>query len=148
MAWTAPFTAVVGTIIQASDWNTSGRDNLLYLQTTVENTTSGHVHNGTDSRRLAMAYVSKAFADSPYTVPGWGYHVDVDASGGAVTVNLPTAVGNAGALIEVRKTDSSANTVTVDGSGTETINGAATLVIYAQYDSYSLRSNGANVGIV
>ncbi|MDA8189572.1 MAG: hypothetical protein M0T85_15645 [Dehalococcoidales bacterium] len=92
--------------------------------------------------------VSITYAQSPYTVPGWGYHVDVDASGGAVTVNLPTAVGNAGALIEVRKTDSSANAVTVDGAGTETINGATTRVIYAQYDSYSFRSDGTNVGIV
>lgn len=92
--------------------------------------------------------VSIAYAQSPYTIPDWGYHVDVDASGGNVTVNLPTAVDNAGALIEVRKTDNSANTVTVDGYGSETINGAATLVIYAQYDSYSLRSDGTNVEVV
>ena len=97
---------------------------------------------------LAPAWASKAVGDSPYTVPAWDYHVDVDASGGAVTVVLPAASGHTGKLIEVRKTDSSANTVTVDGSGAETINGSATLVIYSQYDSYSLRSDGTNVVIV
>lgn len=128
----------------------------------AEDTTSkGHDHtsgNGALIPAAALAadvlsgvissMVSKAFADSPYTVPAWGYHIDVDASGGAVTVNIPTAVGNVGALIEVRKTDASANTVTVDGNGAETINGAATLVIYSQYDSYSLRSDGASVEVV
>ena len=97
---------------------------------------------------IVPTMISKAYADSPYTVPAWNYHVDVDASGGAVTVNLPTAVGNAGALIEVRKADSSTNTVTVVPNGTQTINGAASLVIYNQYDSYSLRSDGANVEVV
>lgn len=98
--------------------------------------------------RYQVTYVSKAFANSPYTVPEWCYHVDVDASGGAVTVNLPSAVNRAGALIEVRKTDGSANTVTVDANGAQTINGALTRVIYSQYDSYSFRSDGTNVGIV
>lgn len=32
MAWTAPFTAVAAAIATAADWNTSGRDNLLYLK--------------------------------------------------------------------------------------------------------------------
>jgi hypothetical protein len=86
--------------------------------------------------------------DSPYTVPDWGYHVDVDASGGPVTVVLPTAVDKAGALIEVRKVDASINVVTVVPSGAETINGEDELVIYGQYDSYSLRSDGSGVVIV
>ncbi len=94
--------------------------------------------------------VNKAFADTPYTVPSWGYHVDVDASGGAVTVNLPTAVGNGGALIEVAKTDSSVNTVTIDANGAETIDNppAATFVLYSQGDTVSLRSNNVNVLVV
>jgi hypothetical protein len=32
MAYTVPFTAVTGTIIQASDWNTSGRDNIAHMK--------------------------------------------------------------------------------------------------------------------
>lgn len=31
MAWTAPFTAVTGTVAAAADWNTYARDNLLFL---------------------------------------------------------------------------------------------------------------------
>ena len=132
MAWSAPPTAVTGSIATASDQNIL-RDDLLWLK---------------DPGNIVLTRVAKAVADSPYTVPGWGYRVDVAATGGAVTVVLPTAVGYDGALIEVRKTDSSANAVTVDGSAAQTINGAATLVIYSQYDSYSFRSDGTNVVIV
>ncbi len=130
MTWTTWPTAVTGAIATAADENTK-RDDANLLKSASPCT-----------------IVAKAFADTPYTVPDWGYHIDVDASGGAVTVNLPTAVGNAGALIEVRKIDSSANAVTVDASGAQTINGAATHVIASQYASYSYRSDGTNVGIV
>ncbi len=70
--------------------------------------------------------------------------IKVDASGGARTVNLPTAVGCAGQFYTIIKSDSSANTVTVDGATTETINGALTFVLTAQYQSVVLRSDGAN----
>ena len=93
-----------------------------------------------------MAYVS--VSSGPYTVPRWGYHVDVDASAGAVTVNLPTAAGKAGALIEVRKKDSSLNTITVAAASGQYINGASSFVLYSQYDSVSLRSDGSNVMVV
>jgi hypothetical protein len=86
--------------------------------------------------------------DSPYTVPDWGYHVDVDASGGPVTVVLPTAVGKAGSLIEVRKSDDSANAVTVTPNGSETINRAASWEVEDQDDSWSLRSDNVNVVVV
>lgn len=69
----------------------------------------------------------------------------VDASGGAVTITLPAAeTAGDGFEITVKKTDSSANAVTVDGNGSETIDGSATLVLSYQYDSIKLRSDGEN----
>lgn len=66
-----------------------------------------------------------------------------DASGGAVTVNLPSAAPN---LVEytIIKSDATGNTVTVDPSGSQTINGAATHVLSTQWASVTLRSDGAN----
>lgn len=61
----------------------------------------------------------------------------------AITVNLPTAVGNA-AIYNVKKTDASANTVTIDPSGAQTIDGAATVVISVQFASLTLISDGSN----
>lgn len=83
----------------------------------------------------AAFYVkNKAVADTPYTVLSEDGYIRCDASGGAITLNLPAALGN-GRLLTVKKIDSSANSVTLDGNGSETIDGATTLVLVNQYDS-------------
>jgi hypothetical protein len=71
-------------------------------------------------------------------------HVNVDATAGAVTITLPTAVGITGRRYMVRKSDSSANAVVVDGDGSETINGATTYSLTSQYQPLTIiESNGA-----
>lgn len=71
-----------------------------------------------------------------------GDFCDVDATSGAKVITMPTAVGNSGKSIAVRKNDASGNTVTVDGDAAETINGAATQVIAARYTTIVMVSNG------
>lgn len=66
----------------------------------------------------------------------------VDASGGAVTVNLPEAAGSAGRPLVVKKIDAGTDAVTLDGDGAETIDGAATLVLAAQWDSVAIICDG------
>lgn len=60
-----------------------------------------------------------------------------DATANNITINLPTAVGNT-AQITVKKTDSSANTVTIDAAGTEKIDDGLTAVLRNQYESVTL----------
>lgn len=72
------------------------------------------------------------------------YVVTVDATGGARTITLPTAVGILGKVYVVKKIDSSANTVTVDGNAAETIDGAATVPLTLQWSSVIIQSNGTN----
>lgn len=67
----------------------------------------------------------------------------VDASGAGVTVNLPSAAPNP-VTYTVIKSDSSGNTVTIDPAGGETINGSATRVLSAQWETVTLRSDGSN----
>jgi hypothetical protein len=45
-------------------------------------------------------------------------------------------------VYRIIKTDSSANAVTVDGNGSETISGALTLVIGVQYSGYEIACDG------
>ena len=71
-----------------------------------------------------------------------------DATSGAMTINLPTAVGISGKKYNIKKIDSSANNVTIDPNGTETIDGASTLAISGQYDSYTVQSDNANWWII
>jgi len=67
-----------------------------------------------------------------------------DASAGAFTVSLPTASGIKGKAYLIKKVDSSANAVTIDPYGTETIDGAATITLASQYDSVIVVSDGTN----
>ena len=66
-----------------------------------------------------------------------------DATGGPILVTLPTAVGNSGQSFNVKKIDSSVNTVTVNTGG-ELIDGALTQVISFQWTSIGLVSDGTN----
>ena len=68
----------------------------------------------------------------------------VNAAGGSILVNLPSPPISAGRLIYVKKTDSSANTVTIDQSASETIDGGASYILYNQYESVMLVCDGTN----
>jgi hypothetical protein len=66
-----------------------------------------------------------------------------DASGGAITVNLPSAASSTGRVLVVKKIDSSGNAVTIDANGGETIDGATTQAISAQWASLTIQSDGS-----
>lgn len=66
-----------------------------------------------------------------------------NAAGGAITVSLPAAAASSGKRLTVKKIDASANAVTIDGSGAETIDGAATVSLTAQYQSITIVCDGS-----
>lgn len=70
------------------------------------------------------------------------YTVLANAASGAVTVTLPAASTVTGQTFHVKKIDATANAVTLDGNGAETIDGAATKATTTQWASYSVQSNG------
>jgi microcystin-dependent protein len=73
-----------------------------------------------------------------------GKVINVDATGGAVTITLPTAAtAGDGGQVYVRKTDASANAVTIQTVGADTINGASTATISSQYGAKGIVSNGS-----
>jgi hypothetical protein len=65
-----------------------------------------------------------------------------DCASNAITFNLPTAASCQGHEFTFVKTDSGVNTVTIDGNGSETINGATTQTLSNQYDSMTIWSDG------
>ena len=74
--------------------------------------------------------------------------VFLDTSGGAYTVTLPTAVGNSGLTLFLKKTTSDTNAVTIDPNGSETIDGVATFPLGYQYAYIKIVSDGANWSIL
>jgi hypothetical protein len=74
-----------------------------------------------------------------------------NATSAGFTVTMPTMGTSAGQAyggynITIFKTDSSANPVTIVPVGTSTLDGAASLVLYSQYESADYRSSGAANG--
>jgi hypothetical protein len=91
---------------------------------------------------------SVTVTDTAYTVEGKKYIlVDDDTAAGAVTITLPPAIDSTDRIIVVKKIGST-GAVTVDGNASETIDGATTQVISAQYDAMQVVSDGANWFII
>jgi hypothetical protein len=76
------------------------------------------------------------------------YVILVDASGANRTINLPASSGVTNRIYIIKKTDNSANTVTIDGNASETIDGATTKVLTTQYEKVQIICNGSNWFII
>jgi hypothetical protein len=87
---------------------------------------------------LASSVVSKT---SAYTVTSSDDMVVANATGGAFTVTLPnaTTVGD-GREFTVKKIDSSSNAVTIGTTSSQTIDGATTKVLTAQWTSITVKA--------
>ena len=70
------------------------------------------------------------------------YTIAVDPTTTAATVNLPAAATVTGQIFAIKHLNSSANTVTIDANGAETIDGATTLVLTA-YNAATVQSTGS-----
>lgn len=68
-----------------------------------------------------------------------------DASGSAFIVTLPAvATALSGARTEVKKTDSSANVITIATADAATIDGAATIILTTQNEGYTMVTDGTD----
>jgi hypothetical protein len=71
-----------------------------------------------------------------------------NATGGAITVSLPATSTASGLHIAIKKTDSSANAVTITANGVETIDGSNTLALSTQYAYAVLACDGTGWDIL
>ncbi len=99
-------------------------------------------------------YLPTVSKNANYTATINDHTIRVDASGGSRTITLPTAAAaynstvGAGMVLIIKKTDSSGNSVIIDGDGSETIDGATTVTITTQYQSYKIQSNGTSWDVI
>jgi len=71
-----------------------------------------------------------------------------NVAGGSITLTLPTAASAKWRKYIIKKIDASANTVTIDADGAETIDGALTFVLTVQYQAIEIQSDGTQWWIV
>jgi len=104
------------------------------------------VNNSTPGSGL---HVDSSFATAittkqqDYTLTATDHTVLVNCSGGNVTITLPTAVGCAGRMYIIKRTDTSANSANIDANGSEQIEGSTSLVGVAARGSIVLQSDNA-----
>lgn len=101
---------------------------------------TGAAASHVDTRSLGASYNGV----TDITLTDAYFTVGVDASGANRTVTLPPANPAARRIYVIKKLDSSGNTVTIDGDGSETIDGATTKVISTQYAGVMIQSDGTN----
>ena len=82
------------------------------------------------------------------TLDGTNHTVLCDCTSNAITINLPAISGITGRIYNIKKTDSTINAVTVDGSGSETIDGGLTAIINNQYESIQLQVSASEWSII
>ena len=70
------------------------------------------------------------------------YLIVADAAGGAITMTLPPAALVPGRIYAFKRVNSGANAVVIDPNASETIDGAATYTLSAQWNSVTIMSNG------
>jgi hypothetical protein len=78
-----------------------------------------------------------------YTVTSADYTIICNNSS-AITINLPTASGIDGRIYVIKKVSGAGGNVTIDGSGTQKIDGATAKVLSTQYEVVQIQSDGYN----
>lgn len=91
-------------------------------------------------RQVIFATTSKS---ADYTITSSDTVIFADCTSGNVIITLPTASTVSGYRFYIKRTDGSANTVSVARSGSDTIDGATSQSLTAQYTSVTVVSDGS-----
>jgi len=102
----------------------------------------------TDTITLSTVSAVLVTKTADYTASTTTEVILCDATLGPITISLPAASGNSGLQKTIKKTDSTATSVTIDANASETIDGSLTKVIVTQNESFTIICNGSNWFII
>lgn len=88
-----------------------------------------------------MPFGVTSTAVTPYNVAATDSYIIMDATAGAKTVNLPAANAGIRRIIIIKK-DNTVNAVTINRAGADTIEGAVSKTLNAQFSKVVLVSDG------
>ena len=124
----------------------SGSTTNIAIGSSVSGATSTTTLNGvTTAAGIRQALATKT---SAYTLTTLDYTVLGNATTASFSLTLPTSVGATGQVYIIKKVDSTANTVTITTTSSQTIDGSTSKVLSYQYDGFQLQSDGANWMII
>lgn len=97
--------------------------------------------NLTSANAIRATTVSTALTGNDGTL-------ECDCTSGAIIVTVPAAAGVPGSIFTVKKTDGTINSLTIDPSGSETIDGFLTWVMFSQNEAVTFQSNGTTYRVL
>ena len=118
---------------------------LSALQTLLADNTSGAI-SPQDLRDAVISSVGFAYATaiSANTTLDNDDVVVLGTSGsGGITVTLPAAASSSHKIYAIKKVDSGAGALTIDGNDSETIDGSTTHALSSQYDGVIIACDGS-----
>ena len=92
--------------------------------------------------------VNRVVATSAITLNDTHYYVAANATGGAFTIQLPNAATCFGRVYKLKKIDTSANKITIDPNGAQTIDGQSTYQLQTQWQIITIISNGTDWEVI
>ena len=116
-------------------------------QVIAYNSTSGDWEAADPTSAPASVTVSSPSTDQTLTAPSGIEEVYVYTPSTTITVNLASA-SSCGVGFKYQIKNASANTITIDPNGTETIDGASTFALSTQYASVTIVTDGSNWFII
>jgi hypothetical protein len=94
------------------------------------------------------AFATSTQTGTSYTITNTDTVIIADATSNNVTITLPVASGVPGYRFYIKRKDGTANTVTITRSASDTIDGATSHTLDAQYTSATVVSDGSNWYII
>ena len=140
-------------LLQASDYTAAGvllvGDGAGSVEALPVGSTNGHVLlvDTTQAAKVRWGNPSGLAATvtktANYTATADDHTIRVDTTSGNVTISLPAAASSVGRIFYIKKV-AAANTVTIDPSGSETIDGSSTATLSSNYEHTVVQSNGSS----
>ncbi len=133
------FANISGTITTSTQLPTSGVTAASYTNANITVTAQGII-TAASSGSAGYSPSVKAKSSAYTAVSG---DIILATATASFVVTIPLAASNTNGIIQVKKIDASANTVTLTASGSDKIDGLASQVLGVQYDSVNLVSDGS-----
>lgn len=138
--WDAGTTYYIGSVVNDTDGN-------LYASITDDNLNNA-LTDLDEWRSLSGNVVVDETSTGALDVPPGASLTRFDATSGNQEPTLPDATAYPGLRLILKKVDSGSNTVTIDGTSSQTMDGVSSYVLSEQFQFVEVMSNGTNWDIV